>query len=106
MLNPDTMIIFKPMFAFLSPDTIAVFIPIVALMIPIVALLSKHQQQMAKVIRGQTDEGLRQELDAIKQELAYLRTVSHSQSLAMEAMRQKSLSENLSERVRDANTSG
>jgi len=75
----------------MSADTLAVFIPIVALFIPIIVIVSRHQQRMAEIIRGQHDAGLRAELDAVKQELGYVRSILNSHASALEAVRIKSL---------------
>jgi hypothetical protein len=78
---------------FLTPDQLGVMIPIVALTIPIVAVLSKHQQRMTEIIRGQHNSTLENDVAAMKQELAYLRGLVQNQTLALEAMRSKQVAE-------------
>lgn len=59
---------------------VGVFVPIVALMIPIVVLLTKHQQRMAEILHGRM--GDQDEAAALRQEIAELKALVHSQVLA------------------------
>lgn len=55
-------------------EQIAVFIPIIALLIPVVAILTKHQKEMAMVIRDTQNQGANNVLPQIMHELQALRT--------------------------------
>ena len=64
-----------PLAAIFDSDTIWILIPLTALLIPIVAVLVKHQQTMAQIVHGggrqmEMDQ-LRSELEMVKQQLAY-----------------------------------
>lgn len=74
-----------------SPEQIGVLIPIVALMIPIVVIMSRHQQKMAEIVRGQGSDQLRSDVEALKQEVGYLRGVVSSQTVVLENLRKRSL---------------
>lgn len=54
-------------------EQIAVFIPIIALLIPVVAILTKHQKEMALVIRDTQNQGANNVLPQIMHELQALR---------------------------------
>lgn len=56
-----------------KPDQIAVFIPIIALLIPVVAILTKHQREMAMVMRDTNNQGANNVLPQIMHELQVLR---------------------------------
>lgn len=61
-------------------------------MIPIVAILTNHQQKMAKLIHGGQNENnmnaaLLNELQAMRTEVAQLREVVNQQALAVDDMR-------------------
>jgi len=57
----------------LNPATLGVMIPIIAMMIPIVAILSKHQREMALMMRQDQSNGLNSVLPQIMHELQSLR---------------------------------
>jgi hypothetical protein len=73
----------------MNPGVIAMAIPILALMIPIVAILTRHQRSMAELIhsRHATNPA---ELEAIRQEIRELRTILHSQTIALDDIRSQS----------------
>lgn len=58
-----------------------VMIPVTALMIPIVAVLTHHQQKMAQILNRPTDAG---ELAALRNDIAELKTLAHSQAIALD----------------------
>jgi len=54
----------------MSDEVLAAMALVICALIPIVYMLIKHQQTMAKIIhenRSRTDDGLRQEVDQLKQ---------------------------------------
>lgn len=61
----------------LEPETLGVMIPIVALLIPIVAILTRHQRSMAELIHGshhaQQNQAAASEIQALRAEMASLR---------------------------------
>ena len=73
-------------------DWIWIMIPLTALMIPIVAVLSHHQQKMAQIIHG--GGGAQGQTDALRQEIAELKSFVHQQAIAIDnlANAQKALS--------------
>jgi len=58
----------------LNPATLGVMIPIIAMMIPIVAILSKHQREMALMMRQDQSNGMNNVLPQIMHELQSLRS--------------------------------
>jgi len=67
-------------------------IPIMIFMIPIIAILTSHQQKMAKLIHGNQSENqmnaaILQELQAMRAEVAHLREVVNQQALAVDDIR-------------------
>ena len=73
----------------LFPDEgqLALLIPIVALAIPIVAMLLKHQKEMAITINGNNTS--QRELDNLRAEVAQLRQLVNQQILATEDVRSR-----------------
>lgn len=72
----------------MNPGVIAMAIPILAMMIPIVAILTRHQRSMAEIIhRGNAVAP--GELEAIRQEMRELRTLIHSQTIALDDIRSR-----------------
>jgi hypothetical protein len=70
----------------------ALIIPILVFMIPIVAILTSHQQKMAKLIHGEQKENqvngaILQELQSMRAEVAQLREVVNQQALAVDDLR-------------------
>ncbi len=68
----------------IDPGVIAVFIPIIALLIPIVAILISHQQKMAQIIHGGGGPEARQEIEALRREVAELRQAVQNQTIAVD----------------------
>lgn len=77
----------------MGADVVWVLIPITALLIPIVAMLTRHQQKMAEILNRSS--GDHSELLAIRQDLAELKTILHSHAINLDtyAGTQKSLRE-------------
>ncbi len=76
---------------FLADDFVAILgvgIPIVALMIPIVALLTRHQRQMAEIIhkRSPDSPGTEQEIQALRYEVHELKQLVQQQVIAVDAL--------------------
>jgi hypothetical protein len=76
----------------LDPGVIAMAVPIIALMIPIVAILTRHQRSMAELIHSKSAVAPN-ELDAIRQEIRELRTILHSQTIALDDIRSRSMAQ-------------
>ncbi len=62
----------------------AVIVPVIIFMIPIVAILTKHQQKMAELIHGKGGSGGNQEVDALRREIAELKHLVHQQTLMLD----------------------
>ena len=61
-------------------------IPLFALMIPIIVILTKHQQKMAEIMhRTAGDEG---QIAALRQEIAELRALVHQQAITLDNISQ------------------
>ena len=76
----------------MNPGVIAMAIPLLAMMIPIVAILTKHQRSMAELIHSRQSTNPA-ELDAIRQEIRELRTILHSQTIALDDLRSRPLTQ-------------
>jgi hypothetical protein len=80
--------------AFLGIDT-GMLIPIIIFMIPIVAILTKHQQKMAELIHGQHGQQGQQnvnpnasfETSQLREEVRQLRELMTQQTLALDNLR-------------------
>lgn len=79
-------------------------IPLTALMIPIVAVLTSHQQKMAQILNRTS--GDHTEVEALRREIAELKTLIHQQAITLDSLAgtQRSLevpppTPNLSERL-------
>jgi hypothetical protein len=66
-----------------NPAVIGVFIPIIIFMIPIVAILTSHQQKMATILRSQTASP---ELDLLRQEISEVKSLAYQQALALDSL--------------------
>jgi|SRR5579885_2732283 len=77
---------FPPLSGLDLPGTIAVMIPIVALLIPIIRTLTRHQQQMAEIIHSRQGAPAA-ELEAIRQELQSLRMQMNQHTIALDDLR-------------------
>lgn len=73
-------------FADLGPEMIAVFIPVVALCIPIVAMLTKHQQKMAELLHGSQGVSA-EETHRLRSEVNQLRDLVAQQTIALDDLR-------------------
>src|SRR5687768_6650921 len=67
----------------LNPGTLALCIPILIFMIPIVAILTSHQRKMAEIVhsRKQTDSS---DIDALRREVYELKQLIHQQAIAVD----------------------
>lgn len=75
-------------------EILALMIPIMALMIPIVAILVHHQQKMAAIIHQGGGPEARAQIEALKAELAQLRTLVHQQAIQMDSVASASRARN------------
>lgn len=67
----------------MNPESVAVLIPIVALMIPIVIVLTRHQQKMAELFhQRQTPQPM--EIEMLRREVADLRQAVHQQTIQLD----------------------
>jgi hypothetical protein len=78
----------------MDPAIVAMAIPIIALMIPIVVILTTHQRKMAEIIHrnNSTPSG---DLDSIRQELQQLRMMMNQQTIAIDDVRSKQTNSSL-----------
>lgn len=65
----------------MDPGVIALFIPIVALMIPIVRMLTIHQQKMAEIVHNQAPNPA---IEDMRRELYELRNLVNQQALVID----------------------
>lgn len=70
-----------------AEEILPIFIPIIALVIPVVAILTKHQQKMAELVRQSPQLGSMPEVHALRQEVAQMRQMMNDQMLALDQIR-------------------
>jgi hypothetical protein len=66
------------------PAVVAVMLPVFALMIPIVAILTKHQQKMAAIIHQNQAQVPNADIAALRQEIQALKEIVHQQAIALD----------------------
>ena len=71
----------------LNGGDIAVFIPIIALMIPIVKMLVNQQQRMAEIIHGTANRQPEIEIAQLRQEVYELKQLIHQQMIALDSVK-------------------
>jgi uncharacterized protein YlxW (UPF0749 family) len=74
-----------PLFAFLGPDQLGVFIPILAVVAGIVAILTRHQQRMAEIIHGTAQAQSTDEIVQLRKEVFELKQMVHEQMIALDS---------------------
>ncbi len=89
----------------IGPEMIAVFIPVIALCIPIVAVLTKHQQRMAELLHGSQGVNV-EETHRMRNELNQLRDLVAQQTIALDDLRSsvRSIEMNASQTVLESST--
>lgn len=66
-------------------DLLGVLIGLVALLIPIVAILTRHQQRMAELLRGSQPQLQNDQVEQLRREISDLRQVVHQQTIALDS---------------------
>jgi hypothetical protein len=89
MIDPSTLAL--PLADFFEPGTLALMIPIIALIIPIVVILTGHQRKMAEIIH-KGNSLPQNDLESIKQELTSMRMQMNQQTIALDDLRSKTAS--------------
>lgn len=69
-------------------DVLPFLIPILALMIPIVVILTRHQQKMAEILRSDATRPtvVNPEMELLRQEMRMLRETVNQQTIQMDNM--------------------
>ncbi len=67
----------------MEPGSVAVLIPIVGMMIPIVYILAKHQQKMAEIVHS--NRVPTPEVESLRHEVAEMKALLHQQVIALDA---------------------
>ena len=67
----------------MEPGVIAVFVPIVGMMIPIVYILAKHQQKMAEIVHSNRMPS--PEVESLRREVAEMKALLHQQVIALDS---------------------
>lgn len=67
-----------------SPEFIGPLCGVIALMIPIVAILVKHQQKMAEILHRSAPNG---DVEALRREIADLRALVNQQTIQIDSLR-------------------
>lgn len=76
-------------FADFAENMASVLVPMVIFMIPIVAILTKHQQRMAELIHGNRQGAPNPEIDMLRHEVAELKSLVHQQTLVLDEIAQR-----------------
>jgi len=71
--------------AFLQPDQLAIFIPILGVVAVIIMILTKHQQRMAEIIHGTAQAQSAEEIVELRHEVAQLKQMVHEQMIALDS---------------------
>jgi hypothetical protein len=91
----------------MNPESIAVFVPIIIFMIPIIAILTAHQRKMAEIVHGNRDNNqnlsphyaTQQDLAMMREEMRQMRELIHNQTLAIDNLADRKLVDQLSNRL-------
>ena len=86
----------------MNPGIVALLIPIMALMIPIVAILTKHQKEMAELMRQDRQSLGDARVDALQSQIADLKDLVHQQTIALDRMNTPLPREDVRSRVNGA----
>lgn len=80
----------------MQPETLALFIPITALIIPIVAILVRHQQKMAEIIHSQPQQAMQpnSEMESMRRDMNSMRELLNQQAIQMDTLIQQQRSLN------------
>ena len=81
------MSLIQPMLGDLDlPAVMALSIPLVALLIPIIVVLIKHQQKMAEILHGHTNPNLTAEITVLKDQVQQLSYRVNQQALVIDKL--------------------
>lgn len=81
-------------------DFLPLLIPIIIFMIPIVSILTKHQQRMTELIHGSA--GNRQDVEALKQEIKELKALVHQQTIQLDSLSNRMLAQQSGQDLRQS----
>jgi len=71
--------------SFIRPEEMAVFVPILGIIAGIVAIMTKHQQKMAEIIHGSSQNQSNAEIAQLRSEVAELKQMVHQQMIALDS---------------------
>lgn len=84
-LNGDALLNLLPLTQ-IGPETFVFLVPITALLIPIVAILVKHQQRMAEIIHGTARQQGDAEIAQLRSEVYELKQLVHQQMISVDSL--------------------
>jgi hypothetical protein len=67
-------------------EILPLLIPFVIFLIPIIAILTRHQQKMAEIMRDQHGQASAAEIYALRREVSELKEIVHQQTLALDSV--------------------
>jgi hypothetical protein len=71
----------------LDSDTLGLAIPILIFLIPIIAILVRHQQKMAEIFHGGLNQQAQAEMQALRAEMMQMREMMHHQARVIEDLK-------------------
>lgn len=81
-------------------EVIPLFIPIIIFMIPIVAILTKHQQRMTELLHGSS--GNRQDVETLRKEIQELKALVHQQTIQLDSLSNRMLAQQSGQDLRQS----
>lgn len=87
----------------MNPGIIALMIPIIAILmifgIPLIGMLTKHQQRMAELMHANGNSALDARVDALQRDMAELKELLHQQTIALDRLSTPLPSAEIRERI-------
>lgn len=94
----------------IEEGTVAILVPIIIFMIPIIAILTAHQRKMAEIIHGKNGQNMnpqglnpsyasQQDMAMMREEMRQLRELVQNQTLAIDNLGTRQRNEDISGRI-------
>ena len=94
----------------IEAGTVAILVPVIIFMIPIIAILTAHQRKMAEIIHGKNGQNMnplglnlsyasQQDMAMMREEMRQLRELVQNQTLAIDNLGTRQRKEDISGRI-------